>query len=120
MSGAQNGSRELDWRGLLQRLQYCYGCGRFGLPRQGKLPAGWTTLYQPHPDAPPGLHVCSAACAGEVRAAMAKGPVLAPLRVQSTIPMSAEMRQAMMDEAMQHAIDKGRMDGELLDALKKP
>lgn len=84
------------------------------------MPQGWSVLYQPHPDAPAGLLVCSEQCASEVRIAMALGPVTAPLRMVTGMAMSAEMRSAMIDEAMQHAIDSGRLDDLFLAALVLP
>ena len=112
--------RQIDWRGFLNRLIYCYGCGRFGLPRRGgKKPDGWSVLYQPHPEGPPGLHVCSAKCKVEVQDALAQGPVVGPLRTASNVTMGTDMREQMMREAMQHAIDEGRMDDLFLEALKE-
>jgi predicted RNA-binding Zn-ribbon protein involved in translation (DUF1610 family) len=91
--------REIDWRAWLNRLKYCYGCGKFGIPRQGTgKPMGWRVLYQPHPDAPPGLHVCSESCADDVRDAMQKGPVTEPLKIGPPPMMDADLRRQMMDE----------------------
>lgn len=75
-------------------------------------------LYQPHPEGPPGLNVCSEKCKAELRVALAKGPVTSPLRVVSNVTMSAEMREQMMTEAVQHAIDEGLMDDLFLAAVK--
>jgi hypothetical protein len=110
--------RQIDWRSFLNKLVYCYGCGRFGLPRQGQRPRGWSLLYQPHQEGPPGLHVCSEGCANDVRAAIVKGPVTAPLRMASGVTMPSELRQMMLDEAVQFAIDSGRMDDLFLGALQ--
>jgi len=87
------------------------------LPVGNRLPARWTVLYQPHQDAPPALLVCSSACADEVRAALARGPVRQPLRVATGVMMPVELREAMIAEAMQHAIDSGRADDLFLAAL---
>jgi len=110
--------RQIDWRSFLDRLCYCHGCGRFGLPRDRQKPNGWTVLYQPHPEGPPGLLVCSGSCAAEVREAIGRGPVTAPLRMAAGVVMPMEMRQVMMDEAVQFAIDNGRMDDLFLGALQ--
>lgn len=92
-------ARKIDWRAYLNRLTYCYGCGKFGLPRKGKpRPMGWKLLYQPHDGAPPGLHVCSESCANQVREAMAKGPVHEPLQMGPPPMMDAGLRQQMMGE----------------------
>lgn len=110
--------RQIDWRAFLNRLTYCFGCGRFGMPRRGKHPRGWSVLYQPHPEGPPGLNVCSGPCAAKVREALAKGPLTGPLRMTTHVTMTSEMREQMMTEAMQHAIDEGLMDDLFLAALK--
>lgn len=96
-------SRDIDWRAFIDKLVFCYGCGRFGVPKKGALPREWTTLYQPHGDAPVGLPACSEACKTAVRAAMMQGPVLMPLASVTDIMMSSEMRNAMMREAEQFA-----------------
>lgn len=108
--------RRIDWKAFLNRLRFCYGCGRFGLPGS-KRTSNWKMLYQPHRDAPPALSVCSDACAAEVVEALAKGPIRQPLRVATDVVMSAEMRETMIEEAMQHAIDSGRADDLFLQAL---
>lgn len=110
--------RQIDWRAFLNKLVYCYGCGRFGIPRQGKRPNGWSVLYQPHPEGPPGLNVCSAKCSDDVREALRKGPVTWPLKMASNVTMSTEMREQMVREAIQHAIDDGRMDDLFMSALQ--
>jgi hypothetical protein len=111
--------REIDWRRFLDSLVFCYGCGRFGLPARGQpSPKGWTLLYQPHADAPSGLPVCSEQCVKDVRAALVAGPVTAPLRMATDVPMPAELRRMMLDEAMQHAIDGGRVDDLFLAAIE--
>lgn len=106
--------RSLDWRAYLNKLQYCTGCGRFGLPQKGKRkkkpPRGWKVVYQPHPDAPAGLLVCSQKCEEKVRAAMAEGPIYEPLEIAKDIPMTAEMRSQMLDEAMDFALKQGRFN----------
>ena len=111
--------RKLDWRAFVNRLIYCFGCGKFGLPRKGGvLPRGWSTLYQPHGDGPAGLHVCSDGCKGEVRRAMTEGPVTEPLSMATNVTMSAEMREQMMAEAMAHALqEEGVLDELFKDAL---
>lgn len=76
-------------------------------------------LYQPHAQGPSGLNVCSPSCADDVRAAMTKGPLTGPLKMASGVAMGAEMKKAMMDEAMQYAIDNGRMDDRFLAALRE-
>ena len=110
--------RQIDWRAFLNRLVYCYGCGRFGIPRNGQQPSGWNMLYQPHPQGPAGLNVCSTKCSDEVREALRKGPVTWPLKMSSNVAMTHEMRQQMIQEAIQHAIDEGRMDDLFMDALQ--
>lgn len=93
--------RVIDWRAFVNRLQFCYGCGKFGLPRKGKLvPNGWNVIYQPHPDGRPGLHVCSEDCKEAVQRAMIQGPVTEPLMMPEpgAMMMPAEVRQAMEDE----------------------
>ncbi len=114
MTNPEKPDRELDWEGFLNKLVFCYGCGKFGVPRNNKpAPKGWKLLYQPHPDAPPGLHVCGEFCAARVRKAMAEGPVLEPLETGRAPMMDAEMRDHMLGAAMQHAIiDQDRV-GEL-------
>lgn len=106
--------REIDWEAFLNKLTFCYGCGRFGKPQKNKPhPRGWTMLYQPHPEGPPGLHVCSDICAQKVRNAMKEGVVEEPLEMGRMPMMDAEMREHMIGSAMQHAIiDQGRI-GEL-------
>lgn len=110
--------RQIDWRAFLNRLVYCYGCGRFGIPRNGQRPVGWNVLYQPYPQGPAGLNVCSSQCSDEVLAALRKGPVTWPLKMAGNVTMSAEMRQQMIQEAIQHAIDEGRMDDLFMDAIQ--
>jgi len=95
--------RSIDWRKYLNRLMFCYGCGRLGLPRKGKtLPTGWKLLYQPHPEGVPGLHVCSDDCNDAVRLAMMAGPVTSPLMMPEpgSIMLPAEVRRAMEDEVL--------------------
>lgn len=107
-------SRSVDWKSFLNKLQYCYGCGRFGIPRKKKgkavLPSGWSVLYQPYEDAPAMLNVCSTACRARVEKAMQSGPIHEPLEVAKNIPMPADMRRKMMTEAMKHAAKRGRLD----------
>lgn len=88
--------REILWSAWLNKLAYCYGCGKFGLPRGSPpIPRGWTVLYQPHPDGPSGLHVCSGACADRVRAAMAVGAVMEPLEIATDFGMMpADVRES--------------------------
>ena len=96
--------RNIDWRAFLNRLTYCYGCGKFGLPRRGKpRPMGWKVLYQPHADAPAGLHVCTERCADDVRAAMASGPVTEPLKVGLPPMMDVDLRSRMQQELREEA-----------------
>ena len=111
--------RQLDWRKFLNRLMYCYGCGRFGLPRGNPpMPRGWGTLYQPHANAPPGLHYCREGCKEKLRVAMQEGPVLEPLEMASNVMMDSEMRDKMMVEAMEFAaLEEGRLD-ELFDKVR--
>lgn len=109
---AVESGRQLDWRAFINKLVYCYGCGRFGLPERGKTrPRNWTLLYQPHPEGPPGLHACSNACADDVREAMSHGPVVKPLKMATNITMSSEMREQMMAEAVEFAsLEQGRLN----------
>lgn len=111
--------RQLDWRAFVNRLIYCFGCGKFGLPRKGgALPRGWSMLYQPHGEGPVGLHVCSEGCKAKVREAMTKGPVIEPLEMATNITMTVEMREQMMAEAMAHALqEEGLLDQVFGDAL---
>ena len=88
----------MDWRKWLNRLVFCYGCGRFGMPRKGRPPFRWKVLYQPHPDAPPGLHACSDRCADKIRDAMKKGPLIEPLEMGQPPMMDAEIRHQMMQD----------------------
>lgn len=92
--------RSLDWRKFLNKILYCFGCGRFGVPSKKGIPRGWKVLYQPHYDAPPGLHVCSEKCADKVREAMKDGPVTEPLKQGEPPSMSAAIMWAMMREAV--------------------
>ena len=93
--------REIDWRAYANKLVFCFGCGRFSLPgKGGKPPKRWTTLYQPHGDAPPGLLVCSDRCKTTVLAAMQKGPVHEPVEMKVLL-MPVEERAAMMAEVQQ-------------------
>ena len=106
--------RRIDWRAFLNKLVYCYGCGRFGMPRKGarkaEPPRGWTVLYQPHADAPAGLLVCSDGCREKVQKAMAEGPVCEPLKMATNVTMSTEMREQMMADMIQFAIKEGRLN----------
>jgi hypothetical protein len=111
--------RQIDWRGFLNKLIYCYGCGQFRMPRKGVRPKGWTMLYQPHAEGPPGLTVCSEGCADDVREAMERGPVEMPLRAATNITMSTEMRETMLEEAVQFGIDEGHMDDLFHAAMKE-
>jgi hypothetical protein len=100
-------ARDIDWKAYLNRLVYCFGCGKFGLPRRGKpKPMGWKLLYQPHADARPGLHVCSESCANDVRDAMAKGPVNEPLKMGLPPMMDVELRHQMMQEVKTEAEER--------------
>lgn len=102
-------SRDLDWRSYLNRLTYCYGCGRFGMPQAGSkqhLPRGWALLYQPHRHAPPALPCCSLACKDKVRSHMQGEPIFEPLVSADDIAiMPVEQRLAMMAE-IQHAVEE--------------
>lgn len=113
--------RTLDWRAFVNRLIYCFGCGKFGLPRKGGvLPREWSLLYQPHREGPAGLHVCSEKCKAEVREAMTRGPVTEPLAVATNITMTAEMREQMMAEAMAHALkEEGLLDQFFSEAISE-
>lgn len=121
--GARMSERKIDWRAYLNKLVFCYGCGRFGMPRKGERkaepPPNWTVLYQPHQDAPAGLLVCSNACREKVQKAMAEGPVYEPLGMATNVMMTNEMREQMMTEAMQFAIDEGRLDELFLEVVEK-
>jgi len=92
------------------------------MPRKGERkiepPRGWTVLYQPHPDAPAGLLACSSACRERLQKAMAEGPVVQPLEIATNVPMMTHMREQMMDEAMLHAIDEGRLDDLFSEAVE--
>lgn len=112
--------RRLDWRGFLNRLVFCYGCGRFGLPPKGTtLPKGWTVLYQPHGDGPVGLHVCSESCKEKVRIAMTEGTVREPIVVVTDVVMTIEMREQMMAEAMAYAMsEEGAMDRVFAESME--
>lgn len=94
------GERELDWRRFVNKMSYCFSCGRFGMPSKRGIPRGWKVLYQHHADAPPGLHVCSEKCANKVREAMKDGPVTVPIEQGKPPPMGATMMAAMMCEAV--------------------
>ena len=112
-------ARDLDWRSFLNRLVYCYGCGRFGVPASGKMPEGWSTLYQPHDEGPPALPVCGDACKSDVQEAIKKRPVLEPLRMAKDVMMPAEMRKTMMAEAMAHAMkEEGLLDQLFSEAVR--
>lgn len=106
--------RRIDWRAFLNKLVYCYGCGRFGMPckgqRKAEPPRGWTVLYQPHVDAPAGLLACSDACRERLQKAMAEGPVYEPLETATNVTMSTEMREQMMVDAIRFAIQEGRLN----------
>lgn len=114
--------REIDWRSFVDKLVFCYGCGRFGMPSRGAPPRGWSTLYQPHDEAPVGLHVCSDACKVLVRDAMKCGPVFEPLRMATDVMMSSEMRDQMMQEALAftEAIEKeGAIDAAFIESVEE-
>jgi hypothetical protein len=115
--------RKIDWRAFLNKLVYCYGCGQFRMPRKGERkvepPPGWTVLYQPHSDAPAGLLVCSAACREKVQKAMAEGPVYEPLKAATNVPMMTDMREQMMEDAMLHAVEEGRLDDLFSEAVEE-
>jgi hypothetical protein len=114
--------RRIDWRAFLNKLVYCYGCGRFGMPRKGlrkaEPPRGWKVLYQPHPEAPAGLLVCSEKCEDKVRIAMAEGPVEEPLEIATNVTMTNEMREQMAMEAIEYAIREGHLDDMFKEALE--
>jgi len=88
-------------------------------PRKVEPPRGWKVLYQPHPDAPAGLLVCSKVCEEKVRRAMEEGPVYEPLEIATNIMMPTEMREQLMKEAMEFAIKEGRLDDLFVAASKK-
>lgn len=94
--------REFDPAMWLNELVFCYACGRFSKPVKGKPPKGWTMLYQPHGEGPPGLNVCSPACADRVREAMTKGPVTEPLEMRMPL-LPAEIR-AQMDDVVREEV----------------
>lgn len=97
--------RKIDWVNYLNSLNFCYGCGRFGLPMKRGMPRGWKVLYQPHADAPPGLHVCGSACAEKVRQAMTKGPVLEPLKMGVPPLMPGEMKRMMFRQIVEQTME---------------
>ena len=100
-----SGERELDWRTFVNKMVYCFSCGRFGLPSKKGIPRGWKVLYQPHHDAPPGLHVCGELCADKVREVMKDKAITEPLEQGAPPPMSAAMMAAMMGEAVSERIE---------------
>lgn len=114
--------RRLDWRAFLNRLVFCYSCGKFGLPRSGSsLPRGWSMLYQPHGAGPVGLQTCSDRCKSVVREAMKKGPVTEPLAMATNVTMTTEMREQMMAEAMAFVFrQEGVLDEAFVDAMARP
>jgi transcriptional regulator with XRE-family HTH domain len=93
-------NREIDWAMWLNKLVFCYGCGRFAMPVKGKPPRGWKMLYQPHPEGRPGLNVCSAKCGERVCEAMTKGPVTEPLEMRPP-PLPVELQQEMSQAVRQ-------------------
>lgn len=106
--------RDINWAAYVNALSFCYGCGRFGRPSKTGIPRGWKLLYQPHQNAPPGLLVCSPACASAVREAMTDGPVHEPLKMGAPPPMPQEMKATMLREVIQgvikEALDKLEFD----------
>lgn len=93
------GESRSDWRSYLNSLSYCFGCGRFRKSAKGSdVPKGWKVLYQPHPDAPPGLVVCSEDCSRKVQRAVQEGPVHEPLVMGKPPMMDAEVMRSMMEE----------------------
>jgi len=92
----KDNDRQADWATWLNKLTFCYGCGRFGMPSKGKLPRGWKTLYQPHPDGCPGLHVCCPSCESKIRDAMTKGAVTEPLEMRPP-PMPHELHEQVCE-----------------------
>lgn len=111
--------REILWSDWLNKLVFCYGCGKFGLPRGAPpVPRGWKVLYQPHPDGPPGLHVCSDGCADRVRKAMARGPVLEPLEIASDFGMMpADVRESWERHVRESSAE---MVGERMGSAMRP
>jgi len=88
--------RETDWNLWLNKLIFCHGCGRFGMPKQGKPPGGWKLLYQPHPEGRPGLYVCSSDCEEKIREAMKDGPIIDPLEMRPP-PMPHELQEQVRE-----------------------
>jgi len=108
-------SRDIDWVSYIGRLVFCYGCGRFGVPaKNGRPPRGWSLLYQPHADAPPGLLVCAPSCASAVREAMTDGPVHEPLKMGAPPPMPQKMKDVMLRDVIwgviKEVLDKLELD----------
>jgi hypothetical protein len=91
-------ARDLDWREFLNRLSFCYGCGRFGRPQSNGKPANWNVLYQPRESGPPALHVCSERCKIDVQEAMRSGVVTEPLRLGTLPVMDADLQAQMVEE----------------------
>lgn len=92
--------RELDWKEFINRLVYCFGCGRFGKPSPKGIPSGWKVLYNPHAEGKPGLHVCGDGCKAKVLAALREGPVLEPLEMGPPPPMPVEMKESALEGAI--------------------
>lgn len=114
-------SRDIDWRAFLNRLVFCWSCGKFGMPRKKQaLPTGWKLIYQPHPEGRPGLHVCSDDCHEALRLAMIQGPVTEPLMLPdpASIMFPAEVKQAM-DNEVQEGLVEEKFDQENWDEAKK-
>lgn len=88
--------RDVDWALWLNKLIFCHGCGRFGLPTKGKPPKGWKLLYQPHPEGRPGLYVCSTDCDTKIREAMKEGPIIDPLEMRPP-PMPHELQEQVRE-----------------------
>lgn len=90
-----------DWEAFLNSLTYCFGCGRFAKrPPEGTLPKGWKLLYQPHPDAPPGLPVCGDSCNDDVLKEMKEGPIHEPLKRGRPPMMDASLQESMFADVV--------------------
>jgi len=99
-------NREIDWDVWLNRLIFCHGCGRFGMPKERKPPTGWKLIYQPHPDGRSGLYACSSSCEGKLKDAMKEGPIVDPLEMRPP-PMPHEL-QEQVTQLVRGAVNEER------------
>lgn len=110
-------SRDVDWALWLNKLVFCHGCGRFGMPQQGmKPPRGWKLLYQPHPEGRPGLYVCSTECEEKIKEAMKEGPITDPLEMRPP-PMPHEL-QEQVSQLVRGVAEEERAQQQM-EALKR-